>query len=163
MSDATESRPPKRNFHRGKVICVKALVSMVLGLSAFKFHYYTGVPAVILGLWALPQILFSGGRLTGIFLALAGVVVGGGLSGAKFAGKWPHAEQVTNVPEDTRSELERMVDTAEERVKSLVDKRAESDALIIRLEADREELVKKIKELGIGGASDLTGNVDRVA
>lgn len=160
MSDKPDSRPPKRDFHRGKVICVKALVSMVLGLSAFKFHYYTGIPAAILGLWAVPQILFSGGRLTGLFMAIAGLLVGGGLAAAKFTGNWPHETQVVAAPEDTRTELERIADTADATLKELGEKRSKLDALIVKLESQRGKLVAKIKGLGIRGSSDLEGNAE---
>lgn len=54
----------------------KALTSFLLGLTAPFLLVFTGVPALVLGVVGLRDINRSDGRLTGLRLALAGMVLG---------------------------------------------------------------------------------------
>ncbi len=53
----------------------KAVASLVLGLF-FLLAFFTGLPAIVLGRQALREIRWSGGRLRGRGMAVAGIVLG---------------------------------------------------------------------------------------
>jgi prepilin-type processing-associated H-X9-DG protein len=54
----------------------KAIASLLLGALVVVFACFSGVPAVLLGRRALRDIRLSGGRLTGGWIAIAGIVLG---------------------------------------------------------------------------------------
>lgn len=60
----------------------KAIVSLILGLISFGGLFLTGIPALVLGIWALGDLRRQEryGLLRGRGLAIAGAVLGGGLS-----------------------------------------------------------------------------------
>jgi hypothetical protein len=53
-----------------------AITSFVLGICSFFCWIFTGLPALILGIFALNRINRSGGMLTGSGLAIAGIAMG---------------------------------------------------------------------------------------
>src|SRR5262245_13309843 len=53
----------------------KAIASLVLGVLSLGCSFFTGIPAVIVGAFALRQIGRSRGRVSGTGLAVAGVVL----------------------------------------------------------------------------------------
>jgi hypothetical protein len=53
-----------------------AITSLVLGITSFFCWIFTGLPAVILGIFALNKINRSNGQLTGSGLAIAGIATG---------------------------------------------------------------------------------------
>jgi len=52
----------------------KAVVSLILGVFSLFCNVLAGLPALLLGIWALRDISRSGGRLSGQGLAIAGIV-----------------------------------------------------------------------------------------
>jgi len=54
----------------------KAIASLLLGLLSFCFALLTGIPAIILGAWALSDIGRSNGKLGGTAIAVVGIVLG---------------------------------------------------------------------------------------
>lgn len=54
----------------------KAIASLVLGIFSLFCNFFTGLPALILGILALRDISRSRGRLSGQGLAIAGIVTG---------------------------------------------------------------------------------------
>jgi hypothetical protein len=54
----------------------KAIASLILGLMSFLCSVFTGIPAVIVGIWSLVDINKSRGRLSGQGLAIGGMITG---------------------------------------------------------------------------------------
>jgi hypothetical protein len=54
----------------------KAIASLVLGLMSFLCTIFTGIPAIIVGIWSLVDISKSRGRTSGQGLAICGMITG---------------------------------------------------------------------------------------
>lgn len=57
-------------------ICTRAETSFHLGLWSFFVSFFTGIPAIVLGLRGLWDIQRSGGQLTGNRFAIVGIGTG---------------------------------------------------------------------------------------
>jgi prepilin-type processing-associated H-X9-DG protein len=66
-----EEAPPPMTGTSGK-----ATASLVLGLMSFLCTLFTGIPAIILGIWGLVDINRNQGRLGGSGLAIGGLITG---------------------------------------------------------------------------------------
>ncbi|MBX6315577.1 MAG: DUF1559 domain-containing protein [Isosphaeraceae bacterium] len=73
---APEVGPPKDVYPGEAGTSGKAIASLVLGLLSFLCVFFTGIPAIILGILGLNDIDRSQGRLKGRGLAVGGIVTG---------------------------------------------------------------------------------------
>ncbi|HEQ60798.1 MAG TPA: DUF4190 domain-containing protein, partial [Firmicutes bacterium] len=53
-----------------------AIASFVLGCSSWWLGFFTGVPAIVLGIWALAEIKDESRKLKGKWLAIVGIILG---------------------------------------------------------------------------------------
>jgi len=54
----------------------KAMVSLILGISSFVLLFFTGIPAIVMGIVGLRDVARSRGRMRGTGMAITGLVLG---------------------------------------------------------------------------------------
>lgn len=64
-------------FDSHTVTSGKAIASLILGLFSLLCSIFTGIPAIILGVLGLNDVNSSRGRITGGWMAITGIVLGG--------------------------------------------------------------------------------------
>jgi len=71
MEDYDDAARPRVSGRSGK-----AIVSLLLGISSFVFVFFTGIPAIVMGIVALRDTTKSQGRVRGTGMAITGLVLG---------------------------------------------------------------------------------------